>query len=219
MGYNLKVDARSPELRNKMVRFMEDNHKNPGDMAGPPEKRGKKGIVIEYSSCLDGQERVHVYSTVRWMALQVGMLRSKFNKESVDPNVFDQPVPYMSYDSCENWPILVCDSEKEAMAKWPKSLWWCCTDRLGVYLGEKTSESIVHAVSLALFIDKKKTAAFEKEMLKIGPMPRGDPEHEKWIAKKHAIQAKLLKPETRAMMKEIRSDIGRLDKLWQGFKT
>lgn len=32
------------------------------------------------------------------------------------------------------------------MVKWPKSpWWWCCTDALGIYLGERTSESIVSA--------------------------------------------------------------------------
>jgi len=215
MGYNLSVEAQSAELRNKMVRFMEANYKSLGEMAGPPEARGKKKIEIGYSSCLHGEERVYVYSVIRWMALKVGALQSKFSKESVNPNVFADPAPFMTYDSYEHWPILVCASEKEAMAKWPKSLWWCCTDPLGIYLGERTSESVVSAVTEAIFIDKKRGALFDKEMKKLGTVPRDDKEKwEKWLAKKHAIQAKLCRPEIRAMMKKIRSEIGRLDKLW-----
>ena len=215
MGYSLLVEAQSTQLRDKMVSFMEANYENPGDSAGPPEKRGKKNIIIEYSSCLHGQERVHVYSVIRWMALRVGALRSKFNKESVNPNVFDPPVPFMVYDSYERWPVLVCASEKEAMAKWPKSLWWCCTDPLGIYLGERTSESVVSAVTEVIFTDKKRSALFEKAMKELGPIPRNDHERwEKWLEKKHAIQAKLCRPEISAMMKKIRTEIGRLDKQW-----
>jgi len=216
MGYCLTVEAQSEKLRNKMVHFMYANYKSLGSMAGPPEKRGKKHIAIEYSSCLDGEERVYVYSIIRWMALKVGALRSKFSKESVEPNVFDSPVPFMEYDSYDKWPILVCASEKEAMAKWPKSLWWCCTDSLGIYLGERTSESIVPAVTLALFTDKKRAALFEKEMQKLGPIQRDDPvKREAWLAKKHVVLAKLCRPEIRAMMKKIRTEIRRLDKLWE----
>jgi len=70
MGYSLTVEAQSEKLRNKMVHFMYANYKSLGSMAGPPEKRGKKHIAIEYSSCLDGEERVYVYSIIRWMALK-----------------------------------------------------------------------------------------------------------------------------------------------------
>jgi hypothetical protein len=181
MGYSLTVEAQSEKLRNLMVHFMDANYKSLGDMAGPPEKRGKKQIAIEYSSCLDGEERVYVYSVIRWMALRVGALRSKFSKESVEPNMFDSPVPFMVYDSYDKWPIL----------------------------------SVVSAVTLALFTDKKRSALFEKEMQKLGPIQKDDAvKWEAWLAKKHAIQAKLCRPEIRAMMKKIRSEIRRLDKLW-----
>lgn len=215
MGYNISVKVQNKELQNKMIDFMKANYESLGNMTGPPEKRHGNKIAIEYSSCLHGEERLYVYSVVRWMALKVGTLKSKFNKTSVNPSVFDPPVPFMTYDSYERWPILVCASEEEAEAKWPKSLLWCCTDRLGVYLGERTSEFAILAMTEVIFTDEKKFALFEAAMKELGPIPRGDNEKRtEWLEKKRVIQAGLCESEIRAILEKIRTKIGRLDELW-----
>lgn len=72
-----------------------------GDPASPTWTGRRSCRGQTYSSCLHGVERIHVYSVIWWMALKVGALRSKFNKESVNPNTFDPPVPFMVYDSYE----------------------------------------------------------------------------------------------------------------------
>lgn len=72
-----------------------------GDPANPTWTGRRSCRGQTYSSCLHGVERIHVYSVIWWMALKVGALRSKFNKESVNPNTFDPPVPFMVYDSYE----------------------------------------------------------------------------------------------------------------------
>lgn len=213
MGYNLQVVAKTSKDRDLMFSFMQKNCESIRSMTGEVEARGKNKLAIEYSSCLHGEDRVLVYSIARWMALKIGALKGRYDKESVNPNKFDTPVPYVVYDGCESWPIFAFSSEAEAMEALPESIWWCATDKLGVYLGEKTSKALVIAASEAVFFSKERSVAFHEELAKkAGAMP--EKSRDGWLKKRETILARHCAPDIRKMINKIRKEVDQLDKLW-----
>lgn len=216
MGYSLKVEARSAALRDEMVSFVRANCKSLGDAADLPEAHGKRKIAIHYSSCLYGPDRVRVFSVARWMALKIGSLASRFDREVVRPNRFDSPVPFIVYDSCERWPVLACSSEKDAMSKWPESLWWCATDPLGAYLGERTSGAFVSALALKIFEDPEKAKLHAEALSALGECPKNDSVRwNAWLKGKKRAEARILAPEIRDLRKSVDAELRLLDSLWR----
>ena len=214
MGYHLSVKAKSTGARTRMLAFMEANYKPWGNTAGPVEPRGTDKLVIEYSSCLHGLERIFVYCIIRWMALQVGKLRGHYNKDVVFPNKFNPPVPYMTYDGYEHWPILVCDKEPKAMSL-PTTARWCATDKYGIYLSERTSESLLHA-AMDAHIGRPSYDRLRKEVIeKIGHCPQEEKAKIKWLNAHKRIMTKHCQPEIHRMLRKVRKEIARLDQLWK----
>ena len=228
MGYSIAIRVSSEVQRKRMIAFMGKHYRKWSDVIEEGKSissgeatddlsydHAKKALGFDYASHLHGWERLYVYSALRWMALKVGDRKRRFDKDTVDPPLFKKPVPFMVYDGYEFWPILVCQNEREAL-KLPKGQRWCSVDPYGVYISEKTSESIVTACE-DLFLDKKLYAAFGNEVLKtIGQAPEESEARSRWIKKNQAIRAKHCKPEIKRMLPKVRAELSRLDQLWEG---
>ena len=232
MGASISVRVSSAEKRTKMLAFLSEHYRRwehvvagAGYLNTDPDdfEIRKKDISFDYSA-LHGWERVYVYSTIRWIALKVGDKKTRFRKDDVEPNVFLEPVPYMIYDEFDSWPILVCKSERDAM-KLPIKHRWCSTDEYGVYLSERTSESLVCAANEgALFdVDREKAQkvqkAFTEELGALGEWPPyGSKEYQQRMEKYKRIRAKYARTEIKVMLPKVRGELKRLDKLWSTLK-
>jgi hypothetical protein len=227
MGYSIAIRARNPKLRKKMVQFMAKNVRKWSDVLGAGESissrpglgeegsldydRSSDAVGFDYASHCHGWEQCLIFSTTRWMALKIGKKKSRFKKDAVTPNVFDEPVPFMVYDGYESWPILVCKNLKEAM-KLPETARWCATDNLGVYLDPEVN-NILTSYAEEMFFDEKMHAAFQRDMEKIKHLH--DKNFEQWRDKAMKLKIKHMSPEIDRMLPVVRAEIRRLDKLWE----
>ncbi len=227
MGYSIAIRARNPKLRKKMVKFMAENFRKWSDVLGKGESissrpglgeegsldydRSKDAVGFDYASHCHGWESCLIYSATRWMAIKIGKRRSKFQKDAVTPNVFDEAVPFMVYDGYQAWPILIVKDLKAAM-KLPATARWCATDSLGVYIGPEVNE-ILTSYAEEMFFDKKTFAAFERDMKKFEHLHKTD--FKAWREKHREMKVKHMRPEIDKMLPIVRKEIERLDKLWE----
>lgn len=230
MGYSLAVKTRNPKLAKKMLSFMGEHYRDWSRVIGQGKNSysvrplcddisygQNKGVIGFDYSAVHGWERAYVYSLCRWIALKIGVKKSRFSKETVTPNVFEKGVPYISYDGYEHWPIFVASSEKEAKATLPRSIWWCATDRYGLYLGEATSGALVDAALENLIFDKDLYKKMQVDWEKLGPWPedRSSKEYDRHLEKYKAVKRKHAKPEIRKVLPIVRAELKRLDDLWE----
>jgi hypothetical protein len=227
MGYSIAIRARSTKLRKQMVQFMRKNWRKWSDVLGDGDSissrpgLGDEGALdydnssdavgFDYASHCHGWESCLIYSQTRWMALKIGKKKRRFQKDAVTPNVFDEPVPFTVYDGYQAWPILVVDNLKEAL-KLPKTLRWCVTDQLGVYIGPEVN-TILTGYSESLFFDEEVAAAFSKDLA--GILPLHATNFVEWRDKKLALQVKHAGPEIKKMLLIVRKEVARLNALWE----
>lgn len=92
---------------------------------------GKYQIGFDYGAgwgTFDNSEREFYFAALRWIAIQVGQRRKALHMDSHEKTYnFATPVPFIIYDGCDNWPVLL-----ERPAKSKLSLSWCWTDQLGL---------------------------------------------------------------------------------------
>jgi hypothetical protein len=114
MGYTIAAHARTEELREQMLRFMNDQYQPWAKvMAGPPSgdfdgsasnpttdlSYDKVELVIGFDySGLSGWEREYVYAACRWMAIKIGKRKAEFPQRDGRALAFDSQVPYIVYD-------------------------------------------------------------------------------------------------------------------------
>lgn len=227
MGYSIAIRAKNPKLRKKMVKFMAENFRKWSDILGKGESissrpglgdegtldydRSKDAVGFDYASHCHGWESCLIYSATRWMAIKIGKRKTRFSKDSVTPNVFREPVPFMVYDGYEYWPILAVKDLKAAM-KLPETARWCATDKLGVYVGPEVNTILTHYAE-EMFFDEKVFAAFSKDMAKFKDLH--DKDFKAWRDKHIAMKVKHMRPEIDKMLPIVRKEIARLDKLWE----
>ena len=220
MGYSLGVRTRSPKLAQKMLAFMGEHYRSWSEVIGSKTRSistrplsddisygQKKGIIgFDYASHCFGWERIYVFCLMRWIALRVGVRRSKFRLEE-RTIALSAPVPFISYDGNEDWPILVVGSIAEAM-KVPKERRWCCTDTNGVYLNAQVNQ-ILAIECEDIWTDEAMTKAFAEEMFNIS---KEDPDRRE---KLQAVRAKYAQPEIDRMLPKVQAELERLNKLWE----
>ena len=221
MGYSIGFMPRSEALGKRMLGLMKENYRpwptvagsKGGQYAGNPTDdmsydRRKNSIGLDYGA-VSGWEREYAYSVVKWMAIRAGRRRSSFAKDAVTPNRFPGPVPYMTYDGYQNWPILVVSTGRE-LAAVPKSARWCATDRLGM-----RSEPW-QAISSVLFDLPKVniSRALDRAAKKAGPPPpKGD--NWAWHERHQRALYELCKKEYGEGVKPMADELARLDRLWE----
>lgn len=232
MGYSISMTARNKGDHKKMLAFMAKNYRPWADVlveAFPDVPRettsvsevrdnlsyapGNLEIGIDYGGHCYGWERLHAFSTIRWMALKIGKKGSKFSEEEVKPATFEAPVPYMTYDGDAKWPILVFNTEHEAMMTLPKTQWWCAANPNGVYFGPRTSESVLTATE-ELFFDRIHGPELQAEVEALGPKPSGGEGYVQWRDNRRVIRAKYAQPEVDKLMPVLHGEFERLTKLW-----
>lgn len=228
MGYSIGFMPRSEALGQRMLAVMRENYRpwptvagsKSGQYAGNPTDdmsydRRKNSIGLDYG-VVSGWEREYAYSVVKWMAIRAGRRRSSFAKDAVTPNRFPTPVPYMTYDGCQNWPIFVVSSAR-GLAAVPKSARWCATDELGM-----RSEPW-RAISSVLFDLPKVniSRALDRAAKKAGPLPpKGDrgsdmTKHRAWHERHQQALYEICKSGYEEGARRMRDELSRLDRLWQ----
>jgi hypothetical protein len=232
MGYSISMTARNKGDHKKMLAFMTKNYRSWADVLAeafpdvPREgtdvsevtdnlsyAKGSLELGVDYGPSCYGWERPYAFSTMRWMALKIGKKASKFSEDEVTPATFPEPVPYMTYDGDAKWPILVFNTEDEAMAALPKTQWWCSADRNGVYLGAQTSESILTATE-ELFFDRIRGPELQAEVKALGRKPSGGDAFIKWRDQRRDIRRKYAQPEIDKLLPVLQGEFERLTKLW-----
>jgi len=221
MGYSLGVHARSVGLQKKMLAFMKKeyrphwqirNLKNYKDCYSSEPREdlayfhGKCIIGIDYNAA--GFERGYAFTLTRWMALQVSMSRRSFK----DPKVtFPEPVPFMVYDGCDAWPVLL-----KPLSAVPKNIRWCCVDRFGMKLDVTSTEDYVFDIpDLQAFNKAHAEACKHHGIDPTKPWPNPEPEGIRW--KIRDTRQRLLWPEVKKVIAPMRTEMKRLDKAWASF--
>lgn len=234
MGYSIGVRARSRKLQRDMVSFLTENYRKWSEVAGGHERHavsgptgdadydGSKLFVGFNYSCSWGWDRLYTTTSCHWVALKVGRRRKSFSKDAVVPNVFPEPVPYITYDGYENWPVLVT-TEKGA-ARLPKRQRWCATDKYGVTCSpDRWEDCYHHAMEECCFGDKvngakKAMSAMNKEMARTDWQAledRGEITRRQWLDGIKAVGAKHMRPFMEKAFDEVREEMKRLDGLWE----
>lgn len=219
MGYSIGLFARNEGLQVAMWDFMEREYRPHWRIRGRPEGpcysspprlnvdyvHGKHVLGIDYGAC-GGFERGYGFALVRWMALKVGRSRRSFKEPKVK---FQEPVPYMSYDSEALWPILV-----KPLSSVPKALRWCCVDRYGVKLDPTTYDDFIFDIPDHEAFKKAQIDACKKHGIDPDnwPAPENEPKGVRW--KIHDTRARLLWPEIQKVIEPIRVELKRLDTQW-----
>lgn len=223
MGYSVGIDVRNDRLAKRMLKFMGKNYRKWSAVRGEgPETIStrelsddisygqRKGVIgFDYASHCHGWEQTYLFCLARWVALKVGRTKRKFTlDDGARTFEFDEPLHYITYDGCEDWPSIVVSDAREAM-KVSKDRRWCCCDEYGVYVNARVN-SILSMRAESLIFDPKVAEAFSRDLkkLKIVPGSRDS------IRKMEALRAKHAKPEIDRMLPIVRNEIVRLDGLW-----
>ncbi len=170
----------------------------------------------------DSIERAYYYAVLRWIALQVGQKRLRFNREEFPGLKLKEAVPCIYYDCDPPWPVFLDRPEKPFR--------WCWVDRLGVPR-DKTS-LIEHHLHLlyARYLEQplpkekgKKGRVFKlrEDAAKLLGRPIDMQDfmglnmpvvtHEERIM----LVKRLLGPELRQLIDPIRAEMKRLNTLWR----
>jgi hypothetical protein len=124
MGYTIAVHARTPQLQERMLRFMGNHYRSwreitgagqPGDFdgsaLGPTSElsydKSEVPIGFDYGG-LSGWEREYVYAVCRWMAIRVGKRKATFRTQSGSVGTavdLAEEIPYLVYDEDQEIPI------------------------------------------------------------------------------------------------------------------
>lgn len=214
MGYSVSVSVRSHRFKSEMYDFLKRLYRPWSEIVaalaeeddedyeildffnGPfldgelASARGKCLIGWDYHPTT-GPEREYYYALVRWIAIQVGKRRRRFRGEDL---TLDRPVPYYVYDGIEAMPILLTGE----WPRLPKELEPYGFDHLGMPLSNRVLRE------LAWFCIPE--GAFER----VAASHHGQGGD---VIKEALIQEGLEGAE--ALLHLIRSQIGRLDVLWQ----
>lgn len=219
MGYSVGIHVQSVHLQKKMLAFMEKEYRPHWQIRGlknytdcyssPPREdldyfQGKCIIGMDYNAA--GFERGYVFTLARWMALKVAKTRRVFKNPKI---TFDGPVPFMIYDGCDSWPVLV-----KSLSAVPKEIRWCCVDRYGMKLDISQVEDYVFELPDEGAFEKAQRKACKKHGINPDnwPLREDEPEGVRW--KIHDTRLRLLWPEVKKVLAPMRAEMRRLDQAW-----
>jgi hypothetical protein len=233
MGYSIGTRARGAKLQKEMIAFLRRHYRKWSEVAIAHESHqvglptddadyddAKHFVGFNYS-CSWGWDRFYTTVSCRWVALKVGRRRRTFAKDVVTPNAFPDPVPFITYDGYQNWPVLAVG--EEAAKGLPVGQQWCATDEWGVPAGpgrwEDYSDSCAEdglfgdhdGVRAAWDKITEESAAADWE----GREKRGEIVREQWIKEMQALRVKHLRPFMEEAFDKVREEMKRLDGLWE----
>jgi hypothetical protein len=132
MGYTIGVVCRSKKLAEKLLETINDNISDAIKIALDEDSLSEtycyefscysKNRVETKMSYYHGLDYEFMMAVARWGAIKAGKKRSSFR----ETEKFYSPIPYLSYDNCEAWPIIL---EKPKN----KKLNWCYYDQYGTH--------------------------------------------------------------------------------------
>lgn len=230
MGYSMGARAKNVALKKQMLAFLDEHYRCWPQVLGQDEEhwwfnasppKGSPDLSYDYAktavgfdhSGLHGWQRPYLYAVSRWIALKVGPRKRRFSKDTIKPNVLDEPAPFMTYDGDDHWPVIV-RTVKEA-AKLPKRQQWCATSPLGLPTGPRRFHRATSYALEAMLGEKElnevfKAIAADLEKSNYVNLPGGQPR----ITVHENIRLKHLKPKVLEGFAQIRAEMKRLDQLW-----
>lgn len=215
MGYSISIRVTSAAKRKRMLRFMgrnfrgwpsvatlKDSFRSAGDPTDDLDyDRSKIAIGFNYASHLCGWEREYTFAVLRWMALTVG------NRKYFPTWSRTKKFPFLVPDGEEPWPLIVA-TEAQAL-KLREDRQWAAVDELGM------RSLPPFDISITLDLPEKKYQKFQAEVLrKIGPCPK-EGDGFAWRHKYNQLLVKYAQPTYDWGVGLIRSELQRLDKLWE----
>lgn len=221
MSYSIGIRTKSPGLQKKMLKFMQVHYRSWPAVLGDPKgnayagepsddlsyDRAKSVIGLDYG-VVSGWERVYAYAVVRWMAIKVGAIKSRY---PVVPKRTPQPVPYIVYDGYESWPVIVVETTA-ALKKLPQESRWCAATPLGMY-----ADPLRYVDGdLVLELAEDCTQMFRDIEAKVGSRgPNSGPKaHAAWVAKRHRLMMPYCRKKLRVQLKPLKAEMQRLEDLW-----
>ena len=233
MGYSLAIRVRSDELRQKFLKFLQNNFRRWSVVCGkdPSEWHGsasdptdnlsycgtKTSIGFDYQSGMFGFERDYIYSVIRWMAIKVGDRKDRMLIDEDDEGAvileFPESTPYYIYDGEKalNPVLVVTEEQAETLTDRPRH--WS-VDEWGVRIGPTATQYQVG--SCTGLYGEHGQEIIEELKAQGDPPPEEKTEEGAWWAKRRGIYLKYLKPEIDENVALIRQEIQRLDQLWAG---
>ena len=229
MGYSISIQVSSIKIRKRMLHFMEQNFRRWCTVCGskPDEWQGSasnptddifnrpKAIGFHYQSGMYGFERDYIYSVLRWMAIKVGVRRSKMKTDETDEGeevaTFPEPVPYYNYDGDPTFTPILVVTEEQATALTKNQRHWA-VDEWGIRIGSTVVDSQIMS---CIGISGPNGPDILTESKALGEPPKEDgKEREAWFDRRRVVYLKYLKPEIDTNIEQIRQEIRRLDQLW-----
>ena len=114
MGYSISIRT-NPVKKDRMLAFLGKHYRKWSDVTGVGESissgnptddlsydSSTKSLGFDYASHCQGWEQAYIYSMTRWMAIRIGQRKTRFKQDTVNPNVFPDPVPFIVYDGFES---------------------------------------------------------------------------------------------------------------------
>ncbi len=227
MGYSIYTPVRSKELEKEMLAFLKkefkhydeirkDGHK--ADMQGISDPGnceeiyfGRKTLVgFQYKSWWSmmeplGFERSYYNIVLKWIALQVGKRRIRFNSEEF--GTVTEPTPYTVYDGCDNEPVFLKKPRK-------KSVLWRWTDKYGIC---KDATCLYEAHSALLLSKHAATKSGYKKVIRDFLKKQGWTKEDMFAVpgRPGLIVEACLADVHESYMQPIRDEMKRLDEAWQ----
>ncbi len=237
MGYSISVNCKSKKTQKQMLEFLEENFRHWAVVLGGKDDvryitdpmddlsyaHGKTQIGFDYGAgfSFDNTERGYYYGLLRWIALKIGRKRKVIRSPGNETWRFDEPVPYITYDGYDHWPVL--------LDKPDKPLRWCWVDKYGI---KRCKDTLAEEYGALVHELLTKPAPKEKgkprgiiidprvmEMYEGGKGPAvqefmGVMMPHFTIEARIIIVKKLLWDEVKKRVKPARDELKRLDKLW-----
>ncbi len=222
MGYSIGIRARTPILQKRMLEFMKAYYRNWPTVEGRPDgaayageptndmsyDHAKRAIGVDYGA-VGGWERVYAYTIVRWMALKVGGTRATFPDLEPKVSKMAKPVPYMTYDGSEPWPVIAVEAPAQFRAL-PKNLKPWAVTPLGLYFEPITYVKTDLVVELADDFNAMMTDVQNK----LGNPPQGGSERAAWMDRRYRVMLPHCQKKLSTEIKPLKAEMQRLEKLW-----
>jgi len=210
MGYSVATVIQ-PRFHGKMLEFLAENWRGMKELTGgggyisdPSDdlfySHLKHQIGFDYNA--SGRERFYAFLACKWLAVTVGVRRSKLRVDDGFSLTFPTPVPYYVYDGFSKMPVIPGELPEGIVQRGrSESLEWCRVDETGV----------------SLLLGLNDCDPFEEFFRRVPDWMEANPFPEKGDVEKWSdARDRYFQDEIREHLKPVIDEVRRLDALWRG---